>query len=287
MGPSTDMPCQEFVELVTAYLDGALSSADRERCERHRRTCAGCRTYFAQMQAVVGSLGRLRRDNVEENGGERDRLLTLFRTRGLHSRAPRKRNVPLGIGDAFAAPGDHIGYFWEFDHEFDATVDFLAAGLERDEVCVLSLRQDAANARVLAGLERRGFSLGDLRRRDRFYTISGRQPVDALLRETDDLVRTAVDQGVPMVRILGTLGWEHSDWAAQRDHLSLEARLTEALRNLPCVLVCTYDVRGLSGRHVLGGLECHPWTLRHGALRQNEHYVPTEQFLARLAIDAE
>ena len=50
--------------------------------------------------------------------------------------------------------GEPLLSFWEFDHEFDATVDFLAAGLERDEVCVLSLRQDAANARVLAGLER-------------------------------------------------------------------------------------------------------------------------------------
>src|SRR5262245_6199648 len=286
MGSSTGLPCREFVELVAAYLDGALSSADRERCERHWRTCAGCRTYVAQMQVVVGSLRQLRRDDVEENGGERDRLLTLFRTRGLHSRAPRHRSVPLGIGDAFAAPGDHIGYFWELDHEFDATVDFLATGLERDEVCVLPLRQDAANARVLAGLERRGFSLGDLQRRDRFHILSGRQPIDAPLREFDDLVRTAVDQGVPMLRVLATLGWEHSDWAAQRDHLSLEARLTDTLRNLPCVLVCAYDVRGLSGRHVLGGLECHPSTLPQSALRQNEHYVPAEQFLERLAFDA-
>ena len=53
MGLSTDMPCQELVELVTAYLDGALSPADRERFEAHWRTCPGCRTYLAQMQLVV------------------------------------------------------------------------------------------------------------------------------------------------------------------------------------------------------------------------------------------
>ena len=95
----------------------------------------------------------------EANGVEKARLLGLFRTQGLHNRAPRERSVPLGIADAFAAPGDHIGYFWEDDREFDATAGFLAAGVERDEVCVL-LGHDTANARVLAGLERRGLLAG-------------------------------------------------------------------------------------------------------------------------------
>jgi hypothetical protein len=35
MGLSTDMPCRELVELVTAYLDSVLSLADRERCDPH------------------------------------------------------------------------------------------------------------------------------------------------------------------------------------------------------------------------------------------------------------
>ena len=35
MGLSTDMPCRELVELVTAYLDGALSLADREHSDAH------------------------------------------------------------------------------------------------------------------------------------------------------------------------------------------------------------------------------------------------------------
>jgi hypothetical protein len=286
MGSSTDMPCRELVELVTAYLDGALSSADRERCDAHWRTCLGCRTYLAQMQLVVGSLGELRRREVEENGAERDRLLDLFRTRGLHSRGPREHRVPLGIAGEFAVPGDHISYFWESEHEFDATAGFLAAGVERDELCVL-LGHDAANGRVLAGLERRGLTPDELRRRDRLHTVSGQQPADAVLREIGDRIRTAVDRGVPMVRVLGNLGWEHPGWPAEGDILRLEARVTDAVRNLPSVVMCAYDVRGLSGRSLLlGGLECHPLTLRRAALRHNEHHVPAEQFLETLALDA-
>jgi hypothetical protein len=286
MGSSTGMPCQELAELVTAYLDGALASAERAHCDEHLRTCAGCRAYLAQMELVVGALGELRRSDGEEHAAEKARLLDLFRTRGPRSRAPLERSVPLGITDAFAAPGDHIGYFWEDDQEFDATAGFLAAGLERDEVCVL-LGHDAANARVLAGLERRGLPPDDMRRRDRFYTVSGQQPADALLREIDDRVRAAVDDGVPMVRVLGHLGWEHPGWPAEREILSLEARVTDAVRNLPSVVLCAYDVRGLAGRPLLlGGLECHPLTLRRATLRQNEHYVAAEQVLERLSADA-
>jgi MEDS: MEthanogen/methylotroph, DcmR Sensory domain/Putative zinc-finger len=286
MGSSTGMPCQELAELVTAYLDGALPSAERACCDEHLRTCAGCRAYLAQMELVVSALGELRRGKGEDDSAEKARLLGLFRIRGLHNRAPLEPSVPLGIAGAFVAPGDHIGYFWEDHQEFDATAGFLAAGLERDEMCVL-LGHDAANARVLAGLERRGLSPDDMRRRDRFHTVSGQQPADALLREIDDRIRAAVDDGVPMVRVLGHLGWEHPGWPAEREILSLEARVTDAVRNLPSVVLCAYDVRGLSGRRLLlGGLECHPLTLRRATLRHNEHYVAAEQVLERWSADA-
>jgi hypothetical protein len=52
------------------------------------------------------------------------------------------------------------------------------------------------------------------------------------------------------------------------------------------VVLCAYDVRALSGRQLLlGGLECHPLTLRRGALRQNEHHVAAEQLLEKLSAD--
>jgi hypothetical protein len=68
--------------------------------------------------------------------------------------------------------------------------------------------------------------------------------------------------------------------------LSLEARVTNAVRNLPSVVLCAYDVRALSGRPLLlGGFECHPLTLRRATLRQNEHYVAAEHVLERLFAD--
>ena len=278
-GSLTSVPCREFVELVTAYREGLLPSAERARCDEHVRACAGCRAYLAQMELVIDSLKELGRTEALD-GAEKARLVGLFRTHGFHNRGPRERSVPLGIADAFAAPGDHIGYFCEHEQELDATADFLAAGLERDEVCVL-LGHDAANARVLASLERRGFRPNDMRRRHRFHTVSGQQPAAAALRDVDVRIRSAVGNGLPMVRVLGHLGWGQPGWPGQDDILSLEARVTDAVRNLPSVVLCAYDVQALSGRQLLlGGLDCHPLTLRRGALRRNEHYVAADAFPA-------
>lgn len=282
MAASTDMACQELVEVVSDYLDGALAAAERARCDGHLAVCPGCRAHLAQMKRVVGSLAALRIGDPDDVGARKARLLEMFRSRGLHGSSPRARTVPLGVSNALAAPGDHIGYLGDDDRDLDETTGFLAEGIERDEVCLL-LGHDAANAQVLATLERRGLPVDELRRRDRFHAVSGRQPVNALSDEIRGRVRAAVDAGFPMVRVLGHLGWGHPGWPAEQEILSFEAGLTDAVRNLPAVVLCAYDLRKLSTRQLmLGGLECHALTLRRGTLRQNPHRVPPHEFLEGL-----
>ena len=54
-----ELACQEVVELVTAYLEDALSSEDRERFEEHLVFCDGCQTYLEQMQDTIAATGRV------------------------------------------------------------------------------------------------------------------------------------------------------------------------------------------------------------------------------------
>jgi anti-sigma factor RsiW len=72
-----DLTCQELVELVTDYLEGALSPADRERFEQHVAECEGCALYLAQMRRTVTVVGALREEHVEPEA--RDALLGVFR----------------------------------------------------------------------------------------------------------------------------------------------------------------------------------------------------------------
>jgi anti-sigma factor RsiW len=54
-----ELPCQEVVEMVTDYLEGALSAADRRRFEAHLVGCPHCTEYLAQMRETIRLAGRL------------------------------------------------------------------------------------------------------------------------------------------------------------------------------------------------------------------------------------
>jgi anti-sigma factor RsiW len=54
-----ELRCQEFVELVTDYLEGTLSRRQRHRVEAHLRDCHGCTAYLEQVRFTVAALGGL------------------------------------------------------------------------------------------------------------------------------------------------------------------------------------------------------------------------------------
>ncbi len=51
-----EMVCQELVEVVTDYLEGAMSEAERARFEAHLPDCPFCRRYVDQMRTVARAL---------------------------------------------------------------------------------------------------------------------------------------------------------------------------------------------------------------------------------------
>jgi anti-sigma factor RsiW len=58
------MPCREFVEVVTGYLEGTLPEAERERFEEHLAGCPHCTAYLDQMRTVLRLTGRLTEDDI-------------------------------------------------------------------------------------------------------------------------------------------------------------------------------------------------------------------------------
>jgi anti-sigma factor RsiW len=61
-----DLSCREIVEVVTDYLEGAMSSGDRLRFERHLDGCAGCTRALEQFRATIRVTGRLTEDRVDD-----------------------------------------------------------------------------------------------------------------------------------------------------------------------------------------------------------------------------
>jgi anti-sigma factor RsiW len=75
-----DVPCNELVELVTAYLDGALLPDRLAEVDAHLAICAGCREVVAQWRHIVAWGGRLGESEVAAvDPGVRAGLLAAFR----------------------------------------------------------------------------------------------------------------------------------------------------------------------------------------------------------------
>ena len=86
----TAVVCQELVELVTGYLEGALTPARRRAVEAHLLGCGNCSAYVEQMRTVIalqaaGVTATAPRES-DLPAGMLDGLLLAFRARGRSSR---------------------------------------------------------------------------------------------------------------------------------------------------------------------------------------------------------
>jgi anti-sigma factor RsiW len=69
--------CQEVVELVNDYLEGALQPDETELFEQHLSFCQGCESYVEQLRATVATVGRIGEEDLSPD--TRERLLDAFR----------------------------------------------------------------------------------------------------------------------------------------------------------------------------------------------------------------
>ena len=79
-----DLACQELVELVTDYLEGALAPCRRARFEQHLAACPFCVTYVEQIRQIIKTASAVAPQRLSP--ATQQRLLRAFR--GWHSLEP-------------------------------------------------------------------------------------------------------------------------------------------------------------------------------------------------------
>ena len=72
-----DLSCQELVELVTDYLEGALDERHVQAFERHLAGCDGCTAYLEQFRVTIRLTGTLTPDDLSPDA--ETALLQAFR----------------------------------------------------------------------------------------------------------------------------------------------------------------------------------------------------------------
>ncbi len=272
------MTCARTRAALSAYVEGDLARAQRRAVDGHLHKCPRCRAAVRGMENVV----HLARDPraFPLPAGFSDRLQQRL-SQHIHLPAAGLA-APLGIGTAVAHSGDHIGYFWENDREFERGVGFLEEGLRAGDACLV-FGHEPANLKVLGVLRKDGFPVDRLLAEKSLLVLEGRPSGDAMLSEIGGAFQSAMAGGARMLRLLGNIGWGRRNWPADDAILEFEARVTEAARQFPCVIVCMYDVASLSGRIILkGGFETHPLTVQTDCLCENPHYVKLDEYLEQL-----
>ncbi len=74
-----ELSCQQVVDLVTDYLEGALEPAERDDVEDHLRICEACVEYLDQMRVTLSLLGTVPLATLSD--AARAALLDAFRDR--------------------------------------------------------------------------------------------------------------------------------------------------------------------------------------------------------------
>jgi anti-sigma factor RsiW len=69
--------CRQAVELMTDYLEGALSERDHTRLEAHLAGCPHCSEYLKQIRVTVAAAGRVEVDDLAP--AALDELVSLYR----------------------------------------------------------------------------------------------------------------------------------------------------------------------------------------------------------------
>ena len=194
----------------------------------------------------------------------------------LHFTAPMTTpsdRIELGIGAERVELGDHLAFLWETEQEFCDGVGFLRQGLETGDYGVIFGHNDA-NERVVSVLRHAGLDVEALLLNGRLTLMQGMEDAGAMLAGIGASLTGSVGKGAHVIRLLGNLGWGHAGWPIEADILAFEARVTEAARLFPCVIMCMYDVNRLSGPVLVhGAYEAHPRVIQRGVVRENPYHI--------------
>jgi anti-sigma factor RsiW len=72
-----ELVCQQAVELVTDYLEGALSRRERRRFESHLRACPNCSAYLQQIRMTIALTGGIEPEALTDEA--KQDLIDLYR----------------------------------------------------------------------------------------------------------------------------------------------------------------------------------------------------------------
>src|SRR5688572_3094472 len=185
-----------------------------------------------------------------------------------------RASVDLGIADEVVFAGDHIAYFYDSDAEFTKAFGFLELGLRGGDHCVVfGIPEDTD--RALDVLSALGWSPNELLEQGRLSVLCPAPTCDETVAAVSAHFTQVLGAGAPFIRFLGNAAVGREGWPAEEEFYKLEATVSAATLDLPCVAICMFDLRTQSAQTILkAAFEGHPVTIHRNCIRENPLYVP-------------
>ncbi len=194
---------------------------------------------------------------------------------------PQKDRVPLGFGNLYASPGDHIGHFYRTsEEEKNVLVSFLKTGLEAREKCVCLIsagrrRQELQEALTAAGIDAES------------ALASGQLVVDEGKSEPKELqemlgkVLGEIPGRFPLLRWAGVMSWALKKIPTTETLMEWETHCN-TVESPAAVFLCQYELGMFLGTVVMDAMKTHPICIVSNVIHQNPYYENPETYLAEL-----
>ena len=187
---------------------------------------------------------------------------------------------PLGFGDFYASPGDHIGHFYQTKQEQrDILSAYLKAGLDADQTCV-SLhprpeREDLEKALAAVGIDVRGAVASG-----RLVLDEGQGDPKNMQAMLEDAL-AEVEKRSSLLRWAGDMTWSVGKMATTETLMQWETHCN-VVEDPRAIFLCQYDLRRFRGDVVMDALRTHPLCVVSNVIHQNPYYEDPETLLKEL-----
>ncbi len=191
--------------------------------------------------------------------------------------------VQLGFSDLKVDVPSHICLFYSSDDELRERLGFLAHTLDDPEQVAVLFGKKERLEEILGyiGSDFKRDVAADLNG-GRIVLVNGSRDPDALLGGIEKALDETVARGAKLIRFLGFIGWGDMDWPDTEDLMLFEAKVSEAVKSYPAVVMCTYNTEKLPGSVLIfAGIETHPFTILGTTLCENPHFVPFADYIER------
>ena len=132
--------------------------------------------------------------------------------------------------------------------------------------------------RMLDVLRCRSWDVPALLKERRLSILRPEATCDATVAAVSRHFAQVLATGAPLVRFLGNAAVGSEGWPAEDEFYRLEATVSAATLDLPCVAICMFNLGTQPATSILkAAFEGHPVTIHRNCIRENPLYVPQSQ----------